>query len=392
MAGPARLQPCRAACVAYCCTPADARPPLRRHAAGPPRAVFSRFAEKGIAVYSGDIVGHGRSEGHRALMESYPEAVSGGVPAQRRWGEGGWACAWSAPRAALCWLAGPQACALGSPPTPSLACCRPSESSASHLISTSTDGRVLGAVRARAPRHWHPLPLRHPRLVHRRVRPALACWSRAAPMLPSQVPACRPAGPAERASREACPPASSAPRVQALAGRPDGGAGVPARPARLGWHAAVLCCAGCRHEPDAAVRLRRGVDSQGLPGPRRRALGLPACAACLLSQLDRPLTGHAYSANESLCACSIQSMLGGVLAKLIPRARIVPAVAPADMNPGAWLAWWWAVLGCAGGRQQGWAARPAARLSDLASRAAGVPLRVFPPQTPSWLRSTAAMR
>ena len=45
--------------------------------AAPHPAVFQQFAEAGIAVYSGDIVGHGKSEGHRALMESYTDAVSG---------------------------------------------------------------------------------------------------------------------------------------------------------------------------------------------------------------------------------------------------------------------------------------------------------------------------
>ncbi len=39
-------------------------------------AVFQKFADAGIAVYSGDIVGHGKSEGHRALIESYTDAVS----------------------------------------------------------------------------------------------------------------------------------------------------------------------------------------------------------------------------------------------------------------------------------------------------------------------------
>ncbi|KAI3424906.1 hypothetical protein D9Q98_008290 [Chlorella vulgaris] len=34
------------------------------------KSIFERFAEAGIAVYSGDIVGHGRSEGHRALVEN----------------------------------------------------------------------------------------------------------------------------------------------------------------------------------------------------------------------------------------------------------------------------------------------------------------------------------
>jgi hypothetical protein len=52
------------------------------HALPPPRAcpcslsaVFERFAEAGIAVYSGDIVGHGRSEGHRALVENINDTV-----------------------------------------------------------------------------------------------------------------------------------------------------------------------------------------------------------------------------------------------------------------------------------------------------------------------------
>lgn len=61
-------------------------------AAGPPKAVllfhhgigehigryksiFERLAEEGIAVYSGDIVGHGKSDGDRALVESYTDAV-----------------------------------------------------------------------------------------------------------------------------------------------------------------------------------------------------------------------------------------------------------------------------------------------------------------------------
>lgn len=39
--------------------------------------MFARFAAAGVAVYSGDIVGHGRSEGRRALVESYKSAVRG---------------------------------------------------------------------------------------------------------------------------------------------------------------------------------------------------------------------------------------------------------------------------------------------------------------------------
>ncbi|KAL4437215.1 hypothetical protein ABPG75_004354 [Micractinium tetrahymenae] len=37
--------------------------------------VFARLAQAGIAVYSGDIVGHGKSEGHRAYIESYTDTV-----------------------------------------------------------------------------------------------------------------------------------------------------------------------------------------------------------------------------------------------------------------------------------------------------------------------------
>ena len=33
--------------------------------------MFARLAEAGIAVYAGDVVGHGRSEGARALILSY---------------------------------------------------------------------------------------------------------------------------------------------------------------------------------------------------------------------------------------------------------------------------------------------------------------------------------
>lgn len=40
------------------------------------REVFTRLAEAGVAVYAGDVVGHGRSEGARALILSYREAVS----------------------------------------------------------------------------------------------------------------------------------------------------------------------------------------------------------------------------------------------------------------------------------------------------------------------------
>jgi acylglycerol lipase len=39
------------------------------------KQVFQQFAEAGIAVFSGDIVGHGKSEGHRALIESYTDSV-----------------------------------------------------------------------------------------------------------------------------------------------------------------------------------------------------------------------------------------------------------------------------------------------------------------------------
>ena len=68
---------------------ANARPcvfcrplPATTHAAPPPRvrAVFERLAEEGIAVYSGDIVGHGKSDGDRALVESYTDAVSACPP------------------------------------------------------------------------------------------------------------------------------------------------------------------------------------------------------------------------------------------------------------------------------------------------------------------------
>ena len=76
----ARPAPCpRPACLPACL------PPF-------PPAVFSRFADHGIAVYSGDIVGHGRSEGHRAVVDSYQEAVSAAaepVPRGCRWVGGG---------------------------------------------------------------------------------------------------------------------------------------------------------------------------------------------------------------------------------------------------------------------------------------------------------------
>jgi acylglycerol lipase len=39
------------------------------------KEIFSRFADAGIAVYSGDVAGHGKSEGHRAYVDSYVETV-----------------------------------------------------------------------------------------------------------------------------------------------------------------------------------------------------------------------------------------------------------------------------------------------------------------------------
>ena len=63
--------------------PASRQPPRACPLARPPpnpatasaTAVFSRFADAGIAVYSGDVVGHGKSEGHRAYIDSYAETV-----------------------------------------------------------------------------------------------------------------------------------------------------------------------------------------------------------------------------------------------------------------------------------------------------------------------------
>lgn len=85
---------------AGCCGQAKRRQPLVPTPAtpSPPVAVFSRFAEQGVAVYSGDIVGHGHSEGHRALMESYPEAV--------RWWRSGGLGTWREAARRRCWLAG----------------------------------------------------------------------------------------------------------------------------------------------------------------------------------------------------------------------------------------------------------------------------------------------
>lgn len=37
--------------------------------------VFERLARAGVAVYSGDVVGHGKSEGHRAYVDSYTDLV-----------------------------------------------------------------------------------------------------------------------------------------------------------------------------------------------------------------------------------------------------------------------------------------------------------------------------
>ncbi len=50
-------------------------PPLRCVWPSAP-AVFERLARAGVAVYSGDVVGHGKSEGHRAYIESYTDTAS----------------------------------------------------------------------------------------------------------------------------------------------------------------------------------------------------------------------------------------------------------------------------------------------------------------------------
>jgi acylglycerol lipase len=48
---------------------------VRCHRLLPPPAVFEKFAAAGIAVYAYDAVGHGKSEGHRALVEDYKQTV-----------------------------------------------------------------------------------------------------------------------------------------------------------------------------------------------------------------------------------------------------------------------------------------------------------------------------
>lgn len=42
--------------------------------------------------------------------------------------------------------------------------------------------------------------------------------------------------------------------------------------------------------------------------------------------------------------CRLQAPLGGLLGRLVPRARLVPAVNPEDMSPDPKVVWLWDVL------------------------------------------------
>lgn len=72
-------------------------------------------------------------------------------------------------------------------------------------------------------------------------------------------------------------------------------------------------------------------------GPCPELLGGLEAAPCLEVSRGTPavvLRVRGGAATPLLTARRIQAALGGLLAALVPRARIVPAVDPNDMNPG----------------------------------------------------------